>query len=56
LPESSGDKSGVFLCGHHSTMVLHAHTSPGGRTIGLLVATVQRHKSHTTVLALSSAK
>jgi hypothetical protein len=36
------DESGVFLCGHHSTMVPHAHISSRGRTIGTLVAAVQR--------------
>jgi hypothetical protein len=37
------DESEVFLCLHqHSTMVLHAHISPGGWTIGPLVAAVQR--------------
>jgi hypothetical protein len=35
-------ESGAFLSQHHSTMVLHAHISPKGWTIGLLVATVQR--------------
>jgi hypothetical protein len=37
------DESGVFLWRHHHcTMVLHAHILPGGLTIGLLVAAVQR--------------
>jgi hypothetical protein len=32
----------VSPCRYHSTMVLHAHISPGGWTIGPLVAAVQR--------------
>jgi hypothetical protein len=33
----------VFLCRYHSVIALHYHISPGGWTIGLLVAAVQRH-------------
>jgi hypothetical protein len=29
LPDSCGEKSGVFLCRYNSTMVLDAHISPG---------------------------
>jgi hypothetical protein len=29
-------------CQYHSTMALHTHISPGGRTMALSVATVQR--------------
>jgi hypothetical protein len=36
------DESGIFLCRDHSTMAIHAHVSPGGWTIGPLVAAVQR--------------
>jgi hypothetical protein len=35
--------SSVLLCQYHSTMVLHIHISPEGRTIGPLVAAVQGH-------------
>jgi hypothetical protein len=31
------DDSGVFSCRYHSTVVVHAHISPGGCTIGPLV-------------------
>jgi hypothetical protein len=35
--------SSVFSCQyHHSIIVIHAHISPGGRTVGPLVAAVQR--------------
>jgi hypothetical protein len=30
-------------CQYHYTVALHTHTSSGGRTIGPLVAAVQRH-------------
>jgi len=33
----------IFTCQYHSTMALHTHISPGGRTIGPLVTAVQRH-------------
>jgi hypothetical protein len=33
----------VFPCLYNSTMALHKHISPGGWTIGPLVAAVQRH-------------
>jgi hypothetical protein len=35
--------SSVFSCQYHSIVSLHTHTSCGGRTIGPLVAAVQRH-------------
>jgi hypothetical protein len=44
LPASAlVDESGILPCRHHSTIVLHAHKSPGEWTIGPLVAVVQRH-------------
>jgi hypothetical protein len=33
----------AFPCRYHSTVPLHTHILPGGITIGLLMATVQRH-------------
>jgi hypothetical protein len=42
LPESSGGWIRSFLCRRHSTMVVHAHTSPDEWTIGPLVAAFQR--------------
>jgi hypothetical protein len=33
----------VLPCQYHSNIDLHTHVSPGGWTVGLLVATVQRH-------------
>jgi hypothetical protein len=41
-------RSSVFSCQHHSTMAVHAHISPRGWTILLLVATV--HRRHLTPL------
>jgi hypothetical protein len=35
--------SSALPCRYHSTVALHTHMSPGGRTTGLLVAAVQRH-------------
>jgi hypothetical protein len=42
LPESSGERMRNIPCRYHSAMVLQAHVSSTGRTIGLLVAAVQR--------------
>jgi hypothetical protein len=36
------DESGVLPCRHYSTVVLHAHISPGEWKLGPLVAAVQR--------------
>jgi len=36
------DELVVFLCGYYSTIILHAHISPGGLTLRSLVAAVQR--------------
>jgi hypothetical protein len=33
----------ISLCPYHSTVAIHAHISPGGWTIGLLVSAVLRH-------------
>jgi hypothetical protein len=33
LPESSGERIRRFPCRYYSTIILHAHISPGGRTI-----------------------
>jgi hypothetical protein len=41
--ESSGGRIRNFPSRYHSTMVLHAHISRAGWTIGPLVAAVQRH-------------
>jgi hypothetical protein len=35
-----------FPCQYHSTVALHTHISTWGRTIGLIVAAVQRHEQH----------
>jgi hypothetical protein len=35
--------SSVFHCQYHSTVALYTHLSPGGWTIGPLMAAVQRH-------------
>jgi hypothetical protein len=37
------DEPEVLPCRYHSSMVLHAHISPGGWTVGPLVAAVRRH-------------
>jgi hypothetical protein len=39
----TGTGSSTFPCRYHSTVPLHTHILPGGLTIGLLMATVQRH-------------
>jgi hypothetical protein len=35
--------SSVFHCQYHSTVALHTHVPPGKRTVGPLVAAIQRH-------------
>jgi hypothetical protein len=42
LPESSGGQIRSFLCRCPSIMILHAHISPRGRTVGSFMAAVQR--------------
>jgi hypothetical protein len=42
LPQSSRGRIRSFPCRYHSTMLVHAYISPGGWTIGQLVAAVQR--------------
>jgi hypothetical protein len=49
------DESGFFPCQHHSTMVLHVHVSPGGWTIGLLVAAVQRCNLTPSIWSISQS-
>jgi hypothetical protein len=57
LPESSCEQVKSFLCRHHhSTMVLHAHISLAGWTIGPLKATVQRHSLTPSTWSASSSR
>jgi hypothetical protein len=61
MPESSGVQIRRFPCRYNSITFLHDYTSPGGWTIGPLVAVVRgvvlrhRHYHHRTTLCVFSA-